>query len=469
MEERTDTVRAGLRDLRRLLVGADYPPPPGNPSRRWRRWRRHLLQGALIALLGLTVSAAQYLLDERHLHEGLAVLVAAGSTLPVALVLRRPLLAWRIAYPMLYLGVIHARPEESFPWNPVQIFAFIAVLAVLAVRVDTGVAAWAGLLCLLPAYLFAGQLANAYGITVLIAIILILGDQVRRRRQTQRALVEQAEQSELEKARRAVLEERTRIARELHDVVAHHMSMIAVQAETAPYRLDSLPEPARTEFTAIADSARLALTDMRRLLGVLRSESTGPQTAPQPGLADIPALVEAAHRAGMAVTLDLPEPATGAPEPPGAVGLAAYRIVQEALANAARHAPGAPVRVALRAGRRELDLRISNGGGRGDAGAGAGAGNRAGGRGDDGDGDGAGAGNRAGGRGDDDDGDGGGGDGPGRPHRPAAGPDRPEGHGLIGMRERARLLGGTFDAGTGEDGFVVVARLPYDGPGDGAR
>jgi signal transduction histidine kinase len=150
---------------------------------------------------------------------------------------------------------------------------------------------------------------------------------------------------------------------------------------------------------------------MRRLLGVLRTESTGPETTPQPGLADVPELIEAARRAGMTVAL---ANGAAAAEPPGAVGLAAYRIVQEALANAARHAPGAPVRVVLRPDGAALDLRVENGGG-----------------------------------------------------RPAEGPHRPPGHGLTGMRERARLLGGTFTAGPAEEGFVVVARLPYDDPGNG--
>ena len=412
MEERTETVRRPLRDLRALFAGPEPVAPARPASRRWLRWQRWLLPAGVLALLGLAVAAVTYLQDTRQLNEPAAILIAVGSVVPVALVVRRPLLAWRIAYLMLFVGAVRARPDEAYPWNPVQIIAFLVVLVALAIRVEIGVVVWAGLLSLLPVYLFIDTLANAYGITVLVTIILLLGDQVRRRRKTQRALVEQAEQSELEKARRAVLEERTRIARELHDVVAHHMSMIAVQAETAPYRLAALPEPARSEFTAIADSARGALTEMRRLLGVLRSESTAPETAPQPGLADVPALVEAARRAGMTVALELGELATEA-RPPEPVGLAAYRIVQEALANAARHAAGAPVRVALGPTGRTLHLRVENGGGR------------------------------------------------------PAGPDQPDGHGLTGMRERARLLGGAFRAGPTEDGFAVVARLPYDVPEDG--
>ena len=131
-------------------------------------------------------------------------------------------------------------------------------------------------------------------------------------------LAEQTEVSELEQARRAVLEERARIARELHDVVAHHMSLIAVRAETAPYRLGGLPEPARDEFTAIASAAREALTEMRRLLGVLRSElaDARARAAAGPGRRS-PSWCGAARRAGMAVHYLPPEPGSDWPARPG--------------------------------------------------------------------------------------------------------------------------------------------------------
>ncbi|MFC6020999.1 sensor histidine kinase [Plantactinospora solaniradicis] len=434
MEDGTGVVlRGALDDLRRLLVGADYPPsppvgPPGWWRRRWRRLRPFLLPLLLLAMIGLSIAGVQYLTDERGLLEPLAILLGIGAVLPAALAPVRPLLAWRVAYPLLYLGVIGAQRDEAWPWNPVQIIGFLFVLLVLAARAGPGVAAWAGLLSVLPAYLFVDAPANAHGVAILFVVILIVGDQVRRRRQSQRALAEQAELSELEQARRAVLEERTRIAREMHDVVAHHMSMIAVQAETAPYRLTGLAEPARAEFTAIAGSAREALTDMRRLLGVLRSESAVPETAPQPGLADVPELVEAARRAGMSVTVTTgPAPeaevsrAAATRPVPEAVGLAAYRIIQEALANAGRHAPGTTVRVSMSADDEALTVDVRN-------------------------------------------------DPTGAPD-PAAGPDGSAGgggHGLTGMRERARLLGGRFTAGpTGDHGYAVTAYLPYDAEASG--
>ncbi len=168
-------------------------------------------------------------------------------------------------------------------------------------------------------------------------------DSIGSRRRAQRALAAQTERAEIEQARRAVLEERTRIARELHDVVAHHMSLIAVRAETAPYRLGDLPEPARAEFSSLSEVAREALTEMRRLLGVLRHDQPA-GLAPQPQLADLPALVDAARQAGVSVELSVPA-ALARCLP--ALRLCAYRIVQESLSNASQHAPGAAVTVSV--------------------------------------------------------------------------------------------------------------------------
>jgi len=399
-------VGVGLRDLRRVLFGRDFPPPAGRRPlpprlrRWWERWRSLALPLVVLAVFGLGASAVQYLLASRGMTPLGAGLVGYGTTLPVLLAYHRPLWAWRVSFVMLFVGVLDAKPTDGWPWNPVQIFFFLIVLLALALRAEPGVVAWAGLLTLAPVFLLVNT-ANAWGVSVLFLIVLILGDQIRRRRQSQLRLARQEELSELEKARRAVLEERTRIAREMHDVVAHHMSMIAVQAETAPFRLPALPPAVRDEFAGIAGAAREAMTDMRRLLGVLRSDGGEPApTAPQPGLADVPELVETARRAGVPATLHGTVPAVDGP-----AGLAAYRIVQEALANAARHAPGAPVRVAVTHDGTALGVRVENDG----------------------------------------------------PTSPASG----GGHGIAGMRERATLLGGTFEAGpTVFGGFAVAATLP---------
>ncbi|MEV6492344.1 ATP-binding protein, partial [Actinoplanes sp. NPDC051633] len=161
------------------------------------------------------------------------------------------------------------------------------------------------------------------------------------------------------------------------------------------------------ELAGIATSARAALTDMRRLLGVLRADDQEALTAPQPGLDELPALIEKAQTSGLDLSVEITD-LTGVPEP---VALAAYRIIQEALANAARHAPGGQVRLEARAAEDRLDLVVRNGIGE---------------------------------------------DGP-----PSGGIG---GHGLMGMRERAELLGGTLHAAPdGAGGFRVEASLPYEG------
>ena len=242
--------------LLRLLWGLDRRRPPARRP-RWIKFRAYGIPLGLLALVGLGFSAGTYLLDTRGTEHAVAVLLGIGSVLPVALMFRAPLLAWRIAFVMQFLGVLGATPRESWPWNPVQIIGFLAVLGALALAEDTGVTAWATGFSLVPVFLFADW-ANAWGAAILLVAIALLGDMVARRRQSRRALAEQAELNELERARRAVLEERARIAREMHDVVAHHMSMIAVRAETAPYRVGGLPDPARQELATIATAARAA-------------------------------------------------------------------------------------------------------------------------------------------------------------------------------------------------------------------
>ncbi|WP_433528993.1 sensor histidine kinase [Micromonospora sp. CA-263727] len=412
-------VRVALMALRRALAGPDYPATrlPLDRLRHRPRTAATLRTLGLLALLGLALVTAQHLLDSRGLPVATAWVIALLTVAPLPLLSTRPLLAWRIMFVGQLFGTFNRRPSdeavvvgvpvgEFWPWSPTQVIVIVVVLATVAARVDRAVLAWIGLLSLIPVWIFVRP-GNQVGVTLLFVVLLIVGDLIRRNLLARRALAEEAERSELEKARRAVLEERTRIARELHDVVAHHMSMIAVQAETAPYRLAAVPDPTRAEFAAIADSARAALTDMRRLLGVLRSESEDPRTAPQPGLAELPALVAAARRAGMAVTL---ESDVGS-EPSAPVGLAAYRIVQEGLANAARHAAGAEVHVSLRDQAGNLAVRVVNTAG-------------------------------------------------GTP----AGPDtRGGGQGLTGMRERAVSLGGTFTAcPTAAGGYAVDALLPSD-------
>ncbi|MEU1748924.1 sensor histidine kinase [Micromonospora arida] len=401
-------IAVALRALRQTVLGPDARPERPLLA-RWPRLARHAGPVGLLAALGLfwiTVTVE----SDWGLPTPIAVLFAAMTVAPLLALPRHPLLAWRLTVLALLVCTFNAPADQPWPWTPPLALGSVAVLAGVVARVERPVLVWVVTISTVPVLTLVHP-DNRPAVLALLGASAIVGDLIRRNRLSRRALAAQAELSEREQERRAVLEERTRIARELHDVVAHHMSLIAVQAETAPYRLTDVPAPAAAEFVAIAASARDALTDMRRLLGVLRSETSGPQTAPQPDLTDLGAMVDAARRAGLPVTLDV-EPVDD-DRVPAPVGLAAYRIVQEGLANAARHAAGAAVRVTVRIGRSGLGVRVEN-----------------------------------------------------SPAdvRPTA--DGGSGHGLTGMRERATSLGGTFTAGPLPDGgYAVAAELPYDAEG----
>lgn len=216
-------------------------------------------------------------------------------------------------------------------------------------------------------------------------------------------------------AQRRELSERNRIAQELHDVVAHSMSVISVQATTAKYRLPGLDPAVEREFQSIAGSSRQALSEMRSLLALLRSsvEDREVLLTPQPTIADIPSLVEDSRRSGARISLSMGRPDDSPPsvheEVSAATSLTAYRIVQEALSNAMRHSPGAEIVVVVE---NDHGIAVDIGNGPSDGG-----GN----------------------------------------HPPAPG----AGWGLVGVRERVHALGGSVEAGpTGSGGFRVRAVLP---------
>ncbi|MFH9039985.1 sensor histidine kinase [Streptomyces sp. NPDC017966] len=396
-----------------------------------RRWVRLLPWGvAFVLCVALLPTTIQVLTADYGLNGGVASALAVAQAAPLLLAVVRPLRAWYVIFVAdvagaLALLTVDFEERLLWPFPPMEIVGYVGLCLALGLRERrrTLLLVWlatAGANVGLGFVVPHGTTAMTLLMTILGGVTLLLAAALRERYEVQRRLAEQETISEAERGRRTLLEERARIARELHDVVAHHMSVITVQADTAEYRLDELPPDVREEFTSIAATARESLGEMRRLLGVLRNEEAHGELAPQPGLTRIGQLVEATVRAGMPVEFtpcdaDVPE----------AVGLSAYRIVQEALANVVRHAPGAPTRVSVSVSE---PLSVSDAESVAE-------------------------------------------DGAcltvlvvnGPPPEPPAGPLEVggTGHGLVGMRERVRLAGGTLDVGPLPDGgFRVAARFP---------
>ncbi|MFS0728943.1 sensor histidine kinase [Curtobacterium sp. 1P10AnD] len=255
-----------------------------------------------------------------------------------------------------------------------------------------------------PADVWASTFVVSAGSTLLLAGAAVA---IGQRRAVRVELAEARRDVELEQERRRTVEERARIARELHDVVAHSMSVVHMQAESAPYRVQDLPPEARAEFAAIAGTSRTALREMRQLLGTLRGGADA-ERAPQPQLTDLPDLVERTRAAGIPVTLHL-DAAHG--DEDRLAQLTVYRVVQEALGNVARHASGASTVVTVGRHGAALRVEVTN-------------------------------------------------------HAPSAGtlaapPPDDGGFGLAGMRERVAALGGTIEHGPQPDGgYRVAVSLP---------
>ncbi len=347
-------------------------------------------------------------------HMLVQAMVALAVVAPLLVAVRYPLLGWRIGWlGLLLIPLLHESWWGGLRWDPVQIAVVLTVLCLAGIRHERPVLFWLWALALIPWWLWADKqgpslVTAALGSLVFIAVAVAV-DRVGSEQRARQALADQADQTELQWARLAVLEQRNQFVRELHDVVAHHMSLMAIRAESAPHRLGALPEPVRAEFSSLSGSAREALADMRRLLSALRSDQPAAY-APQPGLADLRGLISTARQAGMTVELSAP-PALD--QVPPRVGLCAYRIAQEALSNAGRHAAGAPVAVSVNHDADTVTLQVTNGPG-------------------------ISAGQRVNGRG--------------------------PGHGLAGMRERVEVLGGSLSAGPAHGGgFVVSAVLPLGG------
>jgi len=391
-----------------FVTDATNPPKPRHRWLRRGRWDLVEIADVIVALICFAVANSALASDNARIgHQlfGLVVLLAFATCAPLALRTRFPLVAWVASS----LAILVTSLVVTSAINSAYLAAAVLVnglcLYAVTVRCRPRITVAAAALTV------AGAAVLDPGSTVvavfLIAIPPLLGTVVRVRRSGERQL---AEQELRHSGERALLEERQRIARELHDVVAHHMSVIAIQAEAAPYKTADPPPELVESFGDIRASALAGLTELRRVLGVLRTG--GQDTAPQPGLAELDTLLDSARSAGVSVAVTSSGDAVPLPE---GVDLSAYRIVQEALSNAMRHAPGSHVLLHLAYFADGLGVDIRNDAGSRTAPVLVPGGDRA-----------------AGG-----------------------------GNGLIGMRERAAMLGGTLDAGpTEEGGFQVTAVLP---------
>ena len=343
----------------------------------------------------------------------LAFLVALLHAAAIPLALQRPLLAGAAAVLGVWLTALLAWETVGLPWPwPIAVMVTHSVALALigaSTRPAVGMLTWLAAIAGTIALAMVFPHGDAASINVIIATsvtggALGVGIAFREWNDIREQLLQAKRSTAEEHEGRVLAEEKARIARELHDVVAHSMSVVTVQAASAPYRHQGVSEEVAAEFDDIAAATRRALAELRGLLGVLRADDAGAELAPQPRLADIPALVEATSRSGIDIAFSF----SGDPESADEIaGLTAYRIVQEALANAIRHAPGSVVSVDCAAGAEVISIEITNS----------------------------------------------------APLLPV--PESTPGQGLIGMRERVTALGGTLSVGpTPDGGFAVRASLP---------
>lgn len=410
------------------MIGAS-----GRAVRRVARWMAQPLWRGVIALthhadlaLGLlallTFIITWSTMSITHdVPVSLMPVLALCVAFPVVLLRRAPFVSWAVAAgtSLVWWAFVPAFWNSPMPWPVMQFLVLLAAIIAVGlwsnwreipiVVAATGVV----LLIAMPDDLKPWALGQALimGVALLVRWLVI----------SRRQIAVQQDEVETERARRAVVEERSRIARELHDVVAHHMSMIVVQAQSAPLR-HGISDPAVVgEFSAIEGSARQALTEVRSVLGVLRDERGPVATAPMPDLTQLPALVTSSKAAGMPLTSRVRlDPAQ---VPPG-TALVLYRVAQESLANAARHAPGAAVELTLEEDSGWARLMVRN----------------------------SPPPNHSVGT-----------DGREPDHARGRTDDEGGGNGIPGMVERVRAVGGTFEAEPVGAGFVVIATVPLTG------
>jgi len=381
------------------------PPDDGRRFRAWM-WVATSLTAVLLVSVAVPLAATLYGV---HLLAAFATSLALAGALPLAV--RWPWPAAALATASILVFALLSAGSDASPWPwPVTTVIGQSLLLIVVGLMRTwwvGLATWlAGVVVTMPfAFVDVGAAANVVTAAAVTALAFAVALLTAQRRQIGAELFRERAHSASEQQRRVLVEERNRVARELHDVVAHGLSIIHVQATSAPYRVAGMDDATKAEFDQIAASARTAMTEMRQLLGVLRSAGAAAETTPQPGLRELPALVAAVERAGVPVTLELGDrlPDTGV------AATSAYRIVQEALSNVVRHAPGADTHVRVEVLADDLVVSVEN--------------------------------------------------------ETATDAPAPEakggGHGLVGIGERAALLGGRAEYGerTG-GGYRVLATLP---------
>ena len=405
--------------LRSPATVADMVPPV---ARAWHLVRRHptiadgVIAVVLAAVAMIAVRPAWQLGPDFTEPDPVAFALILVQTLPLTFRRWQPMAAYIVVG---VTSVVYA--QLGYPPSPAGFGVLIAIYTVATIVplrdaiIAAGIYVAGMLLSLVAVYSTVDAPPEAFLPDVLFNTLLLVlawtvGVTIRTRRayvaelETRGALLERERE---DNAQLAIALERGRMARELHDVVAHSLSVVVVQAGAAERLVEQDPARAREALASIGATGREALVEMRRLLGAVRG-ARGSERAPQPGLADLDALIERTRRAGLPVELSQ----RGDPRPlPATVELSAYRLVQEALTNVLRHAGEARARVLVHYTPDALEVRVT------DTGLGA------------------------------------------RAESSPAG-----GHGLIGMRERISLFGGDLQAGPRpEGGFAVTARIPLDG------
>jgi len=374
---------------------------------RWVRARPLLVDAVLavgLALAGLLTTAGVGTTQPEGLYarpDALALTLVLVATLPYAARRKAPVPVFIITTAAVTALMLLGYNEGALPW--VLLVGTYTVAAHRPVR--EAVAATALVAVLLVVILLAdvprfgpGELLTGFAAFV---AATLLGTASQSRQHRLDALERQREEAAL----RAAADERLRIAQELHDIVAHSLGVIAVQAGVGMHVIDTDPAEAKRSFESISHASRSSLAEIRRLLTVVRSGQTRAAYIPAPGLSDLPQLVDDVTAAGLPVELDVRVDPDGVPR---SVGLAAFRIVQEALTNSMRHAGASRATVRVEYERGGLVVEVSDDG-RGPNGSKSG------------------------------------------------------GHGLVGMRERVAVHGGSLETGSGvAGGFRVLARLPYD-------